>query len=464
MPSGSTGKADAFTTIRGSDIPSAFADPNKSYMISRRIANLSAVGAMDMVQGDLAKRIDGIIANIPADGMLHLAELVRMENPTINGSLFPAEKQALPKLWKLVEAPDANDVVFGPKDNFGVLDGSTPPAAAIPPAQVAIATLAPELQSPATRLENLYNNDGNATTVSLTDLASGIANPAPFTPAEQGAFATTQAVIRDKAVATAEVKLVVSPGPAPFIKDATLGPTTFHMTGATKFDEQRQLFSTQMTSTLTATQSLSATVAMPANAQVLVLAEDSAAETVFPAGAVPGLPGGDYLFEVWQGGTRTFSTNARLPVMTSQKTIALNDKLDYPLVAGLAPLVRNLNTATANGAGVYMTHYTFDTAVIPPPANVVQQAVTATASPTITIPVGRYTLTQGAILYVYSNNVMWFSWGNTQYRLLPAGNNGAAVTRLFVQNPAITFDTITNTLTCNQCSLSVRLQGSMRDI
>ena len=92
------GKADAFSTVKGSDIPSAHVDATKSYLLSRTIETLQTVGALDMVEARLAARVDGIIANMPADGKLHLAELVRMEDPGIHASLFPDEVAALPRL------------------------------------------------------------------------------------------------------------------------------------------------------------------------------------------------------------------------------------------------------------------------------------------------------------------------------------------------------------------------------
>ncbi len=470
MPPGGTGKADGYTTLKGSDIPSAFVDPNKYYMVSRNIANLNTVGALDMVEAPLAKRIDGIIANMPADGLINLAELVRMENPAIHSSLYPQEQAALPKLWKLFEAPDANDVMYGPKDNFGVLDDSYPPAAAVPPASLAITTLPTDLQAPAQRLENVYNSDSDATTVTLADLANGISNPAAFTQAEVTAFGSIQAVFRDKAVAQSDSKLVISPAPGVFTFDATLGPAMFHMVGTTKIDEQRQVYSTQMTSSLTATQTLAATVALPMGMQLLVIDQDAGTETVFGAGTVPSLPKGQFVFEAWSNGARSFATNATLPLMTSTQQSQLGDKLDYTIMSGLTPLVRNLNSATVTSSGYYYytVHYTYDTTTIAPPPGTSQQAVQATNSPTVTIPVGRYSFPQSrAILYVYPNNVLWFSYGGTMYRMLPAGNNGAVPTRVQTQNGiSATFDTSNNSLVCGNCQpyVSATLTGSMRDI
>jgi hypothetical protein len=465
MPPGGTGKADGFTTIKGSDIPSKYVDPTKYYMIQRKIANLSAVGALDMTGTGLAARIDGIIANMPADGEMNLAELVRMEDPAIFNSLFPAEQAELPNLWKLVQAPDANDVLVGNRDNFGVVDSSTQPAAAVPPASLAIASLSTELQAPATRLENLYNSDGDVNTVTLADLTQGIANPAAFTPAEETAFPNIQAVFRTDAVAVSSTTLDVSPGPGSFTKTGTIGPITFHLAGTTKFDEERDVY-TSLTTTLTATQTLSATADTPSGAQVFALNQDTGAEAVFPAGTVPSLAAGVYVFEVWQAGLRTYSSNAELPLMTAQNQINLNDKLDYTLVSGLTPLVRNLSAATANTGGGYSVHYTYDTTTIAPPTGWNQFAVARTTSPTVMIPVGRYSFPGSqAILYVYPNNVLWVSKFNQLYRLLPSGNQNAAPQTFYNSNIG-TFTASSSNLYCSSCSPSfnVVLKASDRDI
>ncbi len=472
MPPGAAGgKADGYTTIKGSDIPSAYVDPNKSYMIQRNIANLNTVGALDSVEAPLAKRIDGIIANMPADGNLNLAELVRMENPTINASLFPQEKAALPKLWKLVEAPDSNDTLYGPKDNFGTVDDSLPPSAAVPPASLLISSLPADQQDPATRLQNLYNSDGNTATVTLADLAQGIANPGAFTPTEETAFANTQAVFRTQAVASAQAQIDLSPGPGTSTLDATLGPATFHFSGTTTLNETRYVYYSTLSATLVATQSLTSTVSLPANTQLLVLNQDTGTENVIPAGAVTGLTKGTYVFEAWTNGSRAFATNADLPVTSSTQQIQLGDKLDYTFLSGLTPLVRNLNSATVTYSGGYDTYtvaYTYDKVTIPPPASVQQAAVTATATPTVNIPVGRYSFPNyNSKLYVYPNNVMWFTYGSTNYRMLPQGNNGSAPGRFVGPNGvSLYYDLSSNTLQCSSCqpSFGMRLDASTRDI
>jgi hypothetical protein len=204
---------------------------------------------------------------------------------------------------------------------------------------------------------------------------------------------------------------------------------------------------------------------------VLVLDQDAGTETVFGAGNVPSLSRGVYVFEVWKNGQRAFSTNAELPATSTTNQIPLSDKLDYTLVSGLAPLDKNVASATAtyqNYYGyTYAVHYTYDKTAMPMPMGANAQAVQVTTSPTITIPVGRYTLAgSNAQFFVYANNVAWFSYGNQQYRLLPVGNNGTAPTRLQANGLSVVFDTQSNTLTCGNCNpyISVQLKSSSRDI
>ena len=466
MPAGGAGgKADGFTTIKGSDIPSAYVDASKSYMIARKIANLSTVGALDATETKLAGRIDGIIANLPADGQMSLAELVRMENPTINSSLFADEKAALPKLWKLMEAPDSNDTLYGPKDNFGIVDDSAPPAAAVPPASLAITSLATALQDPATRLENVYDSDGDTTTVTLSDLAMGVANPASFTPTEVTAFGTIQAVFRTQAVATSAAQIVVSPGPGTVDTTGSLGGASYRITGTVEIDEDRNLNYTTLTTTLVAKQSLAANATLPTGAQVLVINQDTGAETVFGAGTVPSFPGGEYLYEVWKAGARSFSTNAELPAMTTQSTIDLGNDLDYTLTSGLTDLVRNVRATTGSGYTTSM-HATFDTAAVTPPAMVDANVVKGMSSPTVTLPVGRYSFPQqNVVLYVYPNNVVWVSMSGSMARMFPTGNYGQAPNVLSVRNGQnATFNASSNQLSCPYQNLNVTLNASMRDI
>jgi len=463
-PGSEGGKADSFTTIKGGDIPSAYVSASKSYLISRRIDSLKTVLALDMVETRLADRIDGIIANMPADGRLHLAELVRMEDPAIFNSLFPDEKMALPRLWTKVEAPSANDLVVGPDVGFGVVDTASPPGPAVPPANLTISTLpTAELQAAATRLQNIYNADGSATTVQLADLDNGIAHPGAFTPAEVTAFGTISALFREKAVATADATLVLSAGPGSFASNATLGPIGLAFAGTTRIEEERQHYSSTLTLRLTAIQTQTATATLPQDNFVAVISKDTTNEAVFGTGAVPSLTAGPYVVEVWKMGQRVFSTNAVLPVTSREQRIELLDKLDYTLSTALAPLVRNTVSATyVNGASV--AKFSYDKTVVAPMGTPDPNTLSRVATPTVKIPVGRYTFASvQTTLLVYPNNVMWVQRGGQFFRLLPQGNGGVP-TRFWNQQLNSYFDTANNQFYLGASSFSTVLNASMRDI
>jgi hypothetical protein len=462
------GKADSFTTIKGSDIPSQHVDSSKSYMLSRRITTLQQVGAFDMVQDRLAQRIDGIIANMPTDGKLHLSELVRMETPAIHDSLFPDEVAALPTYWKMMEAPAANDFVTGPDATFGVVDAATPPGPAVLPANLAITSLATELQTAATRLQNKYDADANPTTVQYPDLVSGIANPGAFTPAEVAAFQRIQVVFREQAVATAAAEIVVSPMPGAYAKAMMVGPIKLDVDGDTRFDEDRTHNRSQLVTRLVATQTQVTTATLPADAMLLMISKGSLAESAHATGVVP-VGAGQHVFEVWHNGQRTFHTNVHTPDLTRKQTIDLGNHLDYTLVAGLTPLVRNVVTATATSSG-WTSKFNFTKTAVPPTDPVNQQGLQMTATPVVKIPVGRYQIPNtNMTLHVYPDNVMWIVTGNHTnnnqgYRLLPQTLSNSTAPARFV-NPQLnaTFDVASSTLRIGS-SANVALNASMRDI
>lgn len=456
------GKAD-IPTIHGSDIPSAHADATKSYLLARRIDGLRQAGALDEVESRLAQRIDGIIANMPTDGRLHLAELVRMEDPAIHDSLFPDEAAALPGLWKKVEAPSTNALVVGPDASFGVLDTASPPGPAVPPANLAIAALATDLQSAANRLQNVYNADGDAATVMLTDLDNGIANPGAFTPAEVSAFSTIKAIFREKAVATSDATLVVSPPPGPFTHAMTLGPIAFEIAGSTRYEEERTHANSALTVRFIGTQSTTATATLPMDAKVLLIHKELGSETVFGTGPVPALSGGPHVVEVWQAGVRVFSTTAQLPVMTREQRLELNDKLDYTLTTGLSPLVRNTVSATATGS-TFTAKFSYDKATVPPTGVPNATALQRTATPTVKIPVGRYAFPQAqATLLVFPNNVLWVQRGTTMFRLLPQ-SNGTLPSRFVNTQLSASFEAANSAFSMSSPSLNTVVTASMRDI
>ncbi len=464
-PSDPGGKGDAVSTIKGTDIPSAHVDPSKSYLLSRQIRSLQDAGAFDMIESRLASRIDGIIANMPSDGRLHLAELVRMEEPQIHSSLFPDEVAALSRIWKKVEAPSTSELVVGADASFGAVDAALPPGPAVPPASLPISSLLTEHQEAATRLQNRFNADGNTTTVSYTDVNMGIASPGAFTPAEVTAFNAILLVFKEQAIAKADARVAVSPAPGAYAKNLNVGPIGLAIQGSMVIEEVRSRNGAQLRTTLAATQAHTTTATLPADAKVLLIAKDSGTEAVFGPGPAPAFQGPTVL-EVWQSGQRIYSSNATLPDLTRNAKLDLTSKLDYTLVAGVTPLVRNVVSASRIANGTLEAKFRFDKVATPATGTVDASVLTATATPTVKLPVGRYTLPMvNWVFHVYPGNVLWLTQGTNAQRLLPRMTNGnQSVPGGFeVDGLNLRFDAATNGLTISN-QFNRALTGAMRDL
>jgi hypothetical protein len=464
-PGGAGGKADGFSTIVGSDIPSQFASADKPYMITRQIASLEKVGAFDEVELRLVRRIDGILANMPTDGKLHLAELVRMEDAAIMDSLFADEVAALPRLWKKVEAPNTSKGLDGSELPFGVLDTATPPGPAVPPAHLAIATDLPEAQrAAATRLQNVFDDDNNPATVAVEDVTSGIANPGAFTRAEVTSFGATVALFREKSVAQSDATIHVSPAPGLSRRDATIGPVTLHLSGTTRIEELRQLNgSSTFRATLTAIQSRRATVELPAGQKLIVINKDDARESTADDGVFPGFR--SVVIEVWQGTERVFSTNAVLPAITGELAEDLTSKLDYTFIGGLTPLVKNVASTTVDGNGS-TARFTYDTTPVGPTGPVDQSVLRVLSTPVVTLPVGRYPVgvDGSTVLMVFPNNVVWGSTNGVMTRLMPSASSQGTLSRFRTEGSELTLDATTNRFDVRSTGLAVTLSASMREI
>jgi hypothetical protein len=238
------------------------------------------------------------------------------------------------------------------------------------------------------------------------------------------------------------------------------------MTGLTDIDEDRQHQSSSLNIKLTATQTTGATVDLPADTKVLFMHRESANEAVFgPGVALTGIGGGNVL-EVWTAGERVFSTNAQLPGLLRQQQLELSDKIDYTLVAGLNPLVRNTVSTTLSGSTA-IAKFSYDKVAIPPMVAPNSGVLARTATPKVSIPVGRYTFPQSnVVLLVYSEHVLWVTLGNgSAFRLRPGiGSNG--LPSLF-RNAQInaTFDTTNNRFFVQtNPQVNVTVTASMRDI
>ncbi len=328
------GKADAVETLLGADIPSDFVDTNSSYMRARGIANLQNVGALDDLRLSVARRVDGIIANLPSDGKLHVAELVKMEDPAIYGSLFPDEKLALEELWPYLEAPDDEVVLDLPAfpDEDSITEELPDPVAL--PDFALIDDLPSYQQLSSRRLQLQFDADSDQDTVSLPDLEEGITDTiGRYTPTEVLDFEDAREFI-------AVLRQEVLPGYAvlelPELGDVdaqvgTVGTAEVFVTGNTHVME-RAMFCTYDGDTRHSAHldnDVKLEVGAPANTHIVVLTSDGESYGV-PASAAQVRVSFEErsLVEVWVDGVRTSSAFVVAPV-TPARGIKIYEQVGF---------------------------------------------------------------------------------------------------------------------------------------
>jgi hypothetical protein len=174
------GKADY---LPPGSVGSQFVDPARTYLPRRAISPLVEVGGLPALAEDVARRVDGIIANQPADGYLDANELVRAEQPDRWPAFFDDEQAEFPRLWGLLEVPEA----IGPEPvrppAIDPVEDLVPPGELVFPV-LQVAELRAEWQTVARRLERLHDEDGAPETVSYADVTAALESPAAFTLAE----------------------------------------------------------------------------------------------------------------------------------------------------------------------------------------------------------------------------------------------------------------------------------------
>ena len=103
---------------------------------------------------------------------------------------------------------------------------------------------------------------------------------------------------------------------------------------------------------------------------------------------------GTVVAEVWSGGARIGSYRAALPKLASvDERVDLRDYIDYQLMAGATPLVKNATTAGVRYDTYYNQYsasFTFDTAALPRPPAVDASALDKLATPRSSLMPGRY--------------------------------------------------------------------------
>lgn len=303
----SSALSEASTPRQGSSIQSPSVSANKMYWGSRSIEILQRVGYLTDAEAQLAKRADGIIDNSPPNGRIGVDELAALESPQHMATLFPQEKATIPKLWKILEisaataaAPPSLTIAKNVVDTYSVSPFALP-----------IAQLPAPLQTLAQRVQLTENADGNAQTISGTDIAKAYKNKGSYLPAEVQQFATIALLIAQGAPQLGpDVQRVEVTSPVPgtaniasaaganLVAETTVNVTGGYQPGASPVNLPSVVANTALRVTL------------PANVFAVVLDPVSGADALQTASNT--FARGKTRLEIWSGGNRAgdFEVNA----------------------------------------------------------------------------------------------------------------------------------------------------------
>ncbi len=389
MPPTSSGKADGTSIIEGSSIPSQYVDAAKHYLTGRRIDTLEQVSALSvgMTEDGVARRADGIIANLPANGRLEAAELARMEKPEIFATLFPEEQMALPKLWALLEAPyPAVNVNTVPLD-LSMTDKRVEPSGLVMPPSLAISSLPSEYQTLAKRVQLVFNADSSATTIEIADIDKVLVMPQAFTPAEVEQLKAVRLIFVERATSNCDAKAVV-PEPGHKSATTTFGSMSLEITADVAIRERRQL-GNGWNAQLGLETDVTATVTSPTGSKLVGIDLGSGAEFLIEDGRIDSSTGTQLIIERYVSGARQEAHDLVVPpINAGHKRVDMLNLVDYTLVTpNNTPLVK-YPVASPMG-NVTIVDFEYGITANPNPL-VDQSAVTAVATPALTIPSGRY--------------------------------------------------------------------------
>lgn len=393
--------AELVTRMQGSSIASPNVDKTKVYLSVRGISVLESLGALPGPLGTLARRVDGVIGAKPADGRFSVAEILRMEQPAYIRTLFPDERAALPALWALLETTplDPTPVNVPNLPAFTPVDGSSPATKPIKPAKLGITTLPSALQTPARRLEMIVDSDGDGESITEADIDDPLTDPDPWTADEIDAFKAIKQLFIARAGTTLKYALQVPP-PFSFKNTvATWGGVTLDVEQSLRYEETRSatFFRGSSDSSLdvylNARRASRAVLNLLPGQSLLLLDINSETERLV-SGELSWEFDGTVVAEVWSGGTRIGSYRASLPkVATVDEHVDLKAYIDYQLLSGATPLVKNATTAGVRYDAYYTQYsatFTFDTAALPRPPGVDASALDKLATPKSSLLPGRY--------------------------------------------------------------------------
>ncbi|HTL35808.1 MAG TPA: hypothetical protein VL326_21910 [Kofleriaceae bacterium] len=432
MPPSATGKGDsAVQILKGSDIPSQYVGSNKHYLTSRRIDMLEQLTALKDVLASTAHRADGIIANLPANGRLEAAELVRMESSQILPTLFPEEQQALPKLWALLETAGGTPTAVNvPAVDLTITEQLTQPGGLTFPTSIAINTLPTDLQTVAKRVQLVFNGDSNATTIQVADIDKVLADPQAFTPAEVTQLNAIKLLFIERATSSEEAKAKM-PEPGQQSKTTSFGQMSLELVTNLVIHERRQVYAgtqQQWNVSLSLDQTNAVTLHSQANNKVLAIALDTGDETIFdqPDIVYGDHPVGSVVIERYSmtGDRQETHQLALPPFQAGIVSTPATKVIDYRLFVGTTELKKNVYSTTQQGYyWVVDARYEKTMQVIP---GIDQSLVDAVATPKSPLPTGRYevpTANGNVAVDLYPEGVVVAHYNTVTMQLMPAPAN-----------------------------------------
>lgn len=425
-------EAKVISVVPGASIHSPNANPSASYLSGRNIENLRRLGALQGVLNQLAGRVDGALGTLEPDGRVTIDELLAIEQPNLIDKLFPAERNALPDLWRLLETSGAAPATVSVPEIDRILATDVSEVATTPlePKTILITSLRAELQRVAARLEALFNSDNDVKTVSKADIVAGLASPGSFQPWELDQLKTIEPIFLDRAGTKLVAKVKVPEAtPVPTWDLPVVikwGVASLNLAKGVEYVEKR----TKDTETGDLTVSIEGhviqkvMVTLPTPNQILMLEDGSDTETFVPSGVLEGTAGTKTV-EVWANGVRLGSYRANLPAIKQvDEAIDLTRWADYAFLynkvttnpdgtttTATTPLKRN-NTETSKteeGTRFNATFtYTKDTVWSSVDAEIAAQ----TATPPFTVSPGRYALSSEFSLQLFPEGIVTVSRAN----------------------------------------------------
>ncbi len=386
------------TRISGAGLGSPNAKPNATYLAARSLRTLREIGALDPALDALAARVDGVLANRPADETLAVSELLEIEKPARLATLHAAERARLADLWALLETSDRAPakIALAPVAPAHVTSLSTPAGPPVPAPMLRLADLVEAHRSAASRLELTTNDDGDPQTISSADLDVALADPGSYTPADVTVFRQLKLYYLDnartplRAVARVEAPEAMRPL-------WSEGAVTLAIVRQISYVERRSLPITSPSGaekerTFRGEARETPALALAEATHALFLDESTGKEILAQRAFT--LPASTYTVEAWNHGKRVLSTRATLPELGVRTTSSdLRDVADHRLELPDGSVLTPKSTCGDDGS--VTVSWGPGTAVECAPSRRSMQR--DSAPPALPVTPGRYDIAAGAL-------------------------------------------------------------------